>query len=73
MNKNKYRLIYEHLLKQIQNGRLQPNALLPSENELATTFESSRETVRKALKLLSEHGLFKKFKEKVDRLGAGQN
>lgn len=62
--KNKFRLIYDDLTEKIQNGQLKANELLPSENELADLYSASRETIRKALKLLSEHGYIQKMQGK---------
>ncbi|MFC0557447.1 trehalose operon repressor [Halalkalibacter alkalisediminis] len=62
--KNKFRVIYEDLTQKIQSGQFQANDLLPSENELAETYKASRETIRKALKLLSEHGYIQKMQGK---------
>ncbi|GAE26128.1 trehalose operon transcriptional repressor [Halalkalibacter wakoensis JCM 9140] len=64
MNKSKFQIIYDELAQQIQDGILQASELLPSENELAVTYEASRETIRKALKLLSEHGYIQKMQGK---------
>jgi GntR family trehalose operon transcriptional repressor len=64
MMKNKFRLIYDDLAGKIQNGILKANELLPSENDLADTYNASRETIRKALKLLSEHGYIQKMQGK---------
>ncbi|WP_332691603.1 trehalose operon repressor [Halalkalibacter lacteus] len=64
MTKNKFRMIYDDLAGNIQNGILKANELLPSENELADTYKASRETIRKALKLLSEHGYIQKMQGK---------
>ncbi len=64
MTRNKFQLIYDQLAKQIQSGELKANELLPSENELTEEFQASRETIRKALKLLSEHGYIQKMQGK---------
>ncbi|WP_153126424.1 trehalose operon repressor [Peribacillus tepidiphilus] len=64
MVKNKFIKVYEDLSAQIQDGRIQPGALLPSENELTEMYQTSRETIRKALKLLSEHGYIHKVQGK---------
>ncbi|MFV8828608.1 trehalose operon repressor [Alkalihalobacterium sp. APHAB7] len=62
--KNKYVKIYEELSKKIEEGDYPVNSLLPSENELVELYETSRETIRKALKLLSEHGYIQKVQGK---------
>jgi GntR family trehalose operon transcriptional repressor len=62
--KSKFRVIYDDLAEKIQHGQIKENELLPSENELAEKYEASRETIRKALKLLSEHGYIQKMQGK---------
>ncbi|SEN70892.1 GntR family transcriptional regulator, trehalose operon transcriptional repressor [Lihuaxuella thermophila] len=61
---NIYLTIYHDLVKQIEEGRLLPETKLPSENELAKIYGTSRETVRKALHLLSQNGYIHKIKGK---------
>lgn len=61
---NKYIKIYDDLVVQIKEGQIKPNAKLPSENELASMYETTRETIRKALNLLSEHGYIQKIQGK---------
>lgn len=57
-------MVYEELAGQIQRGEWQPEQLLPSELELVKTYQASRETIRKALKLLSERGYIQKIQGK---------
>ncbi|ARK28959.1 trehalose operon repressor [Halalkalibacter krulwichiae] len=64
MARSKFQVIYEDLAKKIQDGSIKTNELLPSENELADKYETSRETIRKALKQLSEHGFIQKMQGK---------
>lgn len=64
MVKNKYELIYQDLAEQIDDGVYLVNSYLPSENELKARYETSRETVRKALRELSEHGYIQKVRGK---------
>ncbi|MBY6038123.1 trehalose operon repressor [Fictibacillus nanhaiensis] len=64
MRKNKFKEIYQELSTQIQEGILQANTQLPSEHELADRYETSRETVRKALNLLSQNGFIQKIRGK---------
>lgn len=64
MKENKFLAIYNDLLLQIRKGIFQPNDKLPSEHELSQQYETSRETIRKALNLLSEHGYIQKIKGK---------
>ncbi len=58
---NKYVKIYDELVSSIQEGTLKAHTKLPSENELAQHYGTTRETIRKALKLLSEHGYIQKM------------
>jgi GntR family transcriptional regulator len=49
--------IAEALRQQIETGALVPGALMPSEPELARTYNVSRQTARAALQLLEQQGL----------------
>ncbi len=64
MRENKFLSIYEEIVEQIQSGKLKPNEKLLSENELVEKYETSRETIRKALNLLSQNGYIQKIKGK---------
>jgi len=64
MVRNKYDSIYQDLAGQIETGKLKKHTKLPSENELAETYGTSRETIRKALNLLSQNGYIQKIKAK---------
>lgn len=59
-----YKKIYEDLLRDIESGKYAPNTLLPSENELMQYYGISRQTVRKALNLLSQEGYIQKIRGK---------
>lgn len=61
---NKYHTIYNTIANQIKRGEIQPNTLLPSENELKDQFSTTRETIRKALNLLSQNGFIQKVRGK---------
>jgi GntR family trehalose operon transcriptional repressor len=61
---NKYLSIYTTISKQIKKGELEPGSLLPSENELTDLYQTSRETIRKALNLLSQNGYIQKVRGK---------
>ncbi|MCP1308613.1 trehalose operon repressor [Paenibacillus tyrfis] len=61
---NKYLSIYHDLVNKIENNDIKANDMLPSENELVSAYETSRETVRKALNLLSQNGYIQKIKGK---------
>lgn len=62
--KNKYITIYNDISKQIKSGKIRPDSLLPSENELTDIYGTSRETIRKALNLLSQNGYIQKIRGK---------
>lgn len=61
----KYQRIYDDLLEQINTGRLRDGERLPSEIELAQTYDVSRPTVTRALNDLRQQGLL------MRRSGAG--
>jgi len=52
-----YYQLYQILLKQIRNGSLRPDDMLPTETELVENHNLSRSTVRQALDLLVNDGL----------------
>lgn len=52
--------IYLDIKLKIENFEYKANDLLPSENQLTELYQVSRETVRKALKLLLEQGYIQK-------------
>ncbi|TLS35859.1 trehalose operon repressor [Pseudalkalibacillus caeni] len=64
MKNNKYMIVYNELAEQIKNGKLKPGIKLPSEHELSSEYHTSRETIRKALTLLSQNGFIQKIKGK---------
>jgi GntR family trehalose operon transcriptional repressor len=64
MSHNKYGQIYQELADKIQNGVYKPMETLPSENELCELYDTSRETIRKALNLLAQNGLIQKIRGK---------
>lgn len=61
---NKYIDIYKRIADQIQDGRYAPGTKLPSEHELMNQFDTSRETIRKALNLLAQNGFIQKIQGK---------
>ncbi|UOQ48718.1 trehalose operon repressor [Gracilibacillus caseinilyticus] len=61
---NKYMIIYQDMVKQIDIGAYKPKEFLPSENELTTKYNTSRETIRKALTLLAQNGYIQKIRGK---------
>jgi GntR family trehalose operon transcriptional repressor len=64
MKENKFMAIYNNLVRNIKEGKLKSNSLLPSEHVLAEQFGTSRETIRKALNLLSYNGFIQKVRGK---------
>ncbi|HEY6493425.1 MAG TPA: GntR family transcriptional regulator [Trebonia sp.] len=52
-----YQQIAEDLRKQIEDGTLAPGSQLPTETELRDKYDSSRNTIRDAIKRLSSQGL----------------
>ncbi|WHZ00657.1 trehalose operon repressor [Neobacillus sp. YX16] len=61
---NKYQIIFNTIVDQIKGGEIPPNSLLPSENELKEQYDTSRETIRKALNLLAQNGYIQKVRGK---------
>src|SRR5215472_1521051 len=53
----KYQQIADRLRDQIDSGALEPGERLPSEPDLVTQFDASRNTVRLAIALLTNQGL----------------
>ncbi|MEQ8637368.1 GntR family transcriptional regulator [Gimesia maris] len=60
----KYERIQDHLKKQILEGSLPPGTALPSEQQLATLFESARSTIRQAMGMLEREGLVSRVQGK---------
>lgn len=52
-----YLIVFSELRDQIVNGTLAPGEMIPSENELCSRYNTTRETVRKGLKQLEQDGL----------------
>lgn len=61
---NKYLMIHNDIVQKIESGEIVPDSLLPSENELKDRYNTSRETIRKALNLLSQNGYIHKVRGK---------
>ena len=64
MTNNIFLTLYKDLAEQIDSGELRPGSKLPSENELAMTYQTTRETVRKGLGMLAQNGYIHKIKGK---------
>ncbi|TCP24846.1 GntR family trehalose operon transcriptional repressor [Scopulibacillus darangshiensis] len=54
--------IYNEIAKKIRDGKPSPGQLLPSEHDLTEEYNTSRETIRKALNLLSQNGYIQKMR-----------
>jgi len=57
MRNSKYNAILTDIRARIADGRLQPNELLPTENEMIKSYQVSRTTVLRALNILVCEGL----------------
>lgn len=57
-------MIYEEIARQIQEGHFPAKTILPSENEFAESYQTSRETIRKALNMLAQNGFIQKIRGK---------
>ncbi|MGN7940609.1 trehalose operon repressor [Virgibacillus sp. 6R] len=64
MKTNKYLAIYKEWTEKIKSGEVKAGEAIPSENDLALTYETSRETIRKALNLLAQNGFIQKIRGK---------
>jgi GntR family transcriptional regulator len=56
-NQPMYRYIADDLRDQIKSGKLAPNEKLPTEGDLSDKYEASRNTVREAIRRLTDEGL----------------
>ncbi|MEO2203701.1 trehalose operon repressor [Paenibacillus pabuli] len=61
---NKFIRIYEDIAAHIRTGEIKAGSLLPSELDLSESYQTSRETIRKALKMLYEEGYIQKIQGK---------
>lgn len=64
MKENKFRVIYDQLARRIEQGEWHDKGILPSEHELSIMYDTSRETVRKALNILVQNGYIQKIRGK---------
>lgn len=76
----KYSKLMEELQEKMTSGEIQPGDKLPSENQLSTQYQVSRQTVRKALSVLqnegyiyAEHGRGTFCSERVRHTGNSKN
>lgn len=58
---NKYEIIYNTVVQQIEAGALKEGDKIPSETEFMNEYEASRGTIRKAVDLLQERGYVQKM------------
>jgi DNA-binding GntR family transcriptional regulator len=56
-NQPMYRYIADDLRAQINDEQLRPNEKLPTEGDLSTKYDASRNTVREAIRRLTDEGL----------------
>lgn len=61
---NKYQFIYQSLVEKIRSNFWPVSSLLPSEHSLTVEYDTSRETIRKALEMLSQNGYIQKVRGK---------
>ncbi|AOM83654.1 trehalose operon repressor [Salisediminibacterium beveridgei] len=61
---NKYTDIYNKIADKIRKGQFAPGTKLASEHELMKQFDTSRETIRKALNHLAQNGFIQKIQGK---------
>lgn len=64
MSTSKYEIIASDLAKKIKYKIYEPGSFLPSENQLTDLYGTSRETIRKVLKMMQELGLIQKIRGK---------
>lgn len=60
----KYEMVYQDLLTLIEENKIKAGETLPGEFELQNQYKASRDTIRKALLLLSQKGYIQKSKGK---------
>ncbi|ADU29198.1 trehalose operon repressor [Evansella cellulosilytica] len=61
---NKYIQIYNEIVDEIRQGIYEAQSKLPSEHDFMVKYDTSRETIRKALNLLSQNGYIQKVQGK---------
>lgn len=62
---SKYRKLYQTLLEKIERKEYKPGDKLPSEGNLMSQYDASRDTVRKSLNLLVQDGYIEKSRGKA--------
>ena len=63
-----YKDIKQTVLRRIRSGELQPDALLPNEQELAVEFSCTRTTVNRALRELADEGFLERRRKAGTRV-----
>ncbi len=63
-----YKDIKQTVLRRIRSGDLQPDALLPNEQELAVEFSCTRTTVNRALRELADEGFLERRRKAGTRV-----
>lgn len=61
---SKYKAIYQKYVDMIESGKLSPGDSLPSEGKMTETFDTSRDTIRKAMTLLEQNNYILKSRGK---------
>lgn len=61
---SKYKAIYQKYVEMIESGKLSPGDSLPSEGKMTETFDTSRDTIRKAMTLLEQNNYILKSRGK---------
>ena len=56
MPKSKFELIYKDLKQKIEEEEYAYQELLPSENTLVSVYDCSRNTIRRAIRMLADDG-----------------
>jgi GntR family transcriptional regulator, arabinose operon transcriptional repressor len=69
----KYQQLKQEILSWLESGELKPNQQMPSENEIASRFQMSRQTVRQTLGELETDGWLKRHQGKGTFVSAPQN
>ena len=61
---NKFQNIYQDMVSKVIHGIYKKGRLIPSEKQLSNLYNTSRETIRKALREMAENGLIQKIQGK---------
>ncbi len=58
--RSKYEVLRDHFVHQMENGKLEPGEMLPTEQTLANALGVARSTVRQAMSVLQREGLIRR-------------